>query len=305
MPSSGSQILASDFVTLQNKAESLLGSGSTTRGYGQTVQSADVFTGNQITKAQWDALRYDIINIRYHQTGIVPTVQEVQSGDLIGYGASYPIVSYDTLLETAITNKFVIAASQSVVSSISSATTSATWTNLAQCELTATFASSDLARYFFNSGGKINVISSITGGSPTSQVNAWKNILNTSGSRSFGSDTDPSINFYTLTNSYQTYYQINLSTPYSSNNYRLQARCNVVNNSSGTATTVYLRITLSDLYVDPAVAPHTPSTVLPIDQVDGTLTISVSELKASGTMVPSGTFAITSPSYSLSSITTT
>ena len=64
----------------------------------------------------------------------------------------------------------------------------------------------------------------------------------------------------------------------------------------------YLRITLTDPYVDPATSPDTPSTILPIDQVDGTLTISVSELKAAGNLQPSGTFSITSPTYSLSAI---
>lgn len=305
MASSGSQILAADFVALQDKAESLLGIGSTTRGYGQTVQSADVFIGNQISKAQWDALRYDIINIRYHQDGTVPTIQEVQTGDLIGYGANFPILNYDTLLNTAITNKFNVAASQSVISTINTATTSSTWTSLAECELTATFSTSNQARYFFNSGGKIRISSSITGGSSTAQVSAWKSILTSAGTKSFGADTDPIINYYTLTNNYQIFYQANLSTPYSANNYKLSAKTNVTNNSSGTATILYIKITLTDSYQDPAVPPHTPSTVLPIDQVDGTLNISVSELKASGTMVPSGTFTITSPSYSLSSISTT
>ena len=62
MADHGTQILAADFVTIQDKVQALLGTGAGNTGYGQTVLSADVFTGNQITKAQWDALRYDIIN---------------------------------------------------------------------------------------------------------------------------------------------------------------------------------------------------------------------------------------------------
>ena len=60
----GTDISAAQYVTIQNKAQSLVGTGSETRGYGQTVQSSDVFTGNAITKAQWDLIKLDIINIK-------------------------------------------------------------------------------------------------------------------------------------------------------------------------------------------------------------------------------------------------
>jgi len=105
------------------------------------------------------------------------------------------------------------------------------------------------------------------------------------------------VSYYTLTNTFQTYFQINASSPYSTNSITLDARTNVANNSTGTATQLFLRITLTDSYVDPF-----PATA-PGDSVDGTFTIAVSELKASGSLVPAGTFSITSPSYSLSSIT--
>lgn len=295
----GSNITAADFVTIQDKAQSLLGSGSATRGYGQTVQSADVFTGNQITKAQWDALRYDIINIRVHQDGILPNIVTVNSGDVIGYGAGSPNTNYDTLLEAAVANRFQIAGSQSVVTSRGSATYSSPWSSSAQFTLTLTFGSADQGRYFFNSGGKIRFTTTLSGGSGSSQYNAWVNFLNSIGTRSFGADTDPINNYYTLTNSYQTYYQGSLSTPYSANNYKLEARTNVPNNSTGTATILYLKVTLADDYTD--LYPAAP----PSDVVDGTLTIAVEELKAAGTLVPTGTFSITSPSYSLSSISAT
>lgn len=291
----GSQIAAADFVSIQDKAQSLLGAGAGTRGYGQTVQSADVFTGNTITKAQWDALRYDIINIRYHQDGVLPSIVEVNVGDPIVFGAGSPNNNYDTLLETAIANRFRLAGSQSVVSSVGTATYSSAWSTSAQFTLTVTFGTSDQARYFFNSGGKLRIATALSGGTPTAQVNSWVNFLNSVGTRSFGADTDPFVNYYTLTNSYQIYYQGSLTTPYSANNYRLEARTNVADNSNGTATILYLRVTLNDNYVDLGLPA-------PGDSVNGNLTITVDELKASGLMLPSGSFSITSPSYSLSSI---
>jgi hypothetical protein len=293
----GSNITAAGFVTIQNKAESLLGPGAATRGYNQTLLSSDVFTGNQITRAQWDLLKTDIINILYHQNGELPNIVTVNSGDVIIYGAGHPNTNYDTLLATAEANRFSVAASQSTVTSKGAATYTSAWSSSAQFTLTVTFGTADQGRYFFNSGGKIRLNTVISGGTGNSQHNAWVNFLNSVGIRSFGADTDPSINYYTLTNSFQTYYQSSLSTPYSANNYRLEARTNVSNNSTGTATILTLRVTLTDAYVPTGAAPA------PSDQVDGTMTISVEELKAAGTLFPSGSFSITSPVYSLSVIT--
>ena len=290
----GTNIAAAQYVTIQNKAQSLIGTGSETRGYGQTVQSSDVFTGNAITKAQWDLIKFDIINIKFHQDGVLPGVVTVNVGDPINFGASSPNSNYDSILETAIANRFQIAGSQSVVNSTASQTYTTPWSTSLTATLTCTFSTADQARYFFNSGGKVRFTTTLSGGSSTAQINAWVNFLASVGTQSFGADTGV-VNYYNLTNSFQTYYQSSLSSPYSANNYRLEARTDVSNNSTGTATQLFLRMTLTDSYVDPG-APA------PGDLVNGTLTIAASELKASGLLQPSGTFAITSPSYSLSVI---
>ncbi len=295
MAAIGTNILASDYVAIQDTAQLLLGTGSATRGYGQTVQSSDVFTGNAITKAQWDALRFDIINLLFHQDGVLPNAVVVAVGDPINYGAGAPNTNYATLLQTADVNKFKINASQSVVSAKASGTYTTAWSNSVTATLTLTFSSSDQARYFFNSGGKIRFTTTLTGGSGSQQYNSWVNVLNSIGTRSFGADTDAIVNYYTLTNSFQTYFLQTTSYPYSSNTFRLEARTNVANNNTGTATQLFLRLTLTDPYVD--LGPPAPG-----DSVNGTLTISVSELKAAGNLQPSGTFSITGPSYSLSAI---
>jgi len=292
----GSDITAAGFKAIQDKAESLLGIGSGNRGYGQTVQSTDYAVGTRIEKAQWDLLRFDIINIRTHQDGFPPPIVTVNVGDVISFGASSPNTNYNTLIDTAIANRFNIGPGRSIVSSIATRNYSSGWTTQAQCTITATFSNSNQARYFFNSGGKLRISSIRTGGAPTQQNNAWTNFLNSVGIREFGAATDPFINFYTLTNSYQIFYQSSMTTAYSANNYRLEARCNVSNNSSGTATVVEIRVSLNDTYID--IDPTPPG-----DLVDGSLTITFEELKATGSLVPSGTFTITSPSYSVSNIT--
>jgi hypothetical protein len=297
----GTNVFAAQYVAIQNKAESMIGTGAGTLGYGQTVQSSDVFSGNTITKAQWDLIKYDIINIKLHQDGTLPPVVNVNFGDPIGYGASSPNTNYDILLDDAIAKRFLIAGSQSVVAAKASQTYSTPWSTQAQATLTVTFGDANQGRYFFNSGGKVRFTASLVGAVITPQITAWVNFLSSVGTQSFGADTDPAINYYTLTNSYQTYFQSFLSSSYSANSYKLEARTNVSNNSTGTATVLELRISLLDSYVDPDVAFGV--SFPPADVVNGTLSIAVSELKASGQLQPSGTFSITSPSYSLSSIT--
>jgi hypothetical protein len=290
----GTNILAAQYVTIQDKAQSLIGTGSGTRGYGQTVQSSDVVTGNTITKAQWDLIKFDIINIKLHQDGVLPGVVNVNVGDPINFGASAPNTNYNTILEQAIANRFQIAGSQSVVNSADSQTYTTPWSTSLTATLTCTFSTADQARYFFNSGGKVRFVTTLSGGSSTAQINAWVNLLASVGTQSFGADTGI-VNYYTLTNSFQIYYQNSLSSPYSANNYRLEARTDVADNSTGTATQLFLRVTLTDSYVDPG-APA------PGDLVNGTLTMAASELKASGLLQPTGTFTVASPSYSLSVI---
>jgi hypothetical protein len=223
----------------------------------------------------------------------------VTTGDVIGYGASAPNNNYATLLATADSNRFQINASQAVITVVDSKIRSTSWSTLCEATLTATFASADQARYFFNSGSKMRFTTTLTGGTPTQQYNAWVNFLNSVATRSFGADTDPTVNYYTLTNAYQIYFQSSPSSPYSANTFKLEAKTNVANNSAGTATQLFLKVTLADNYVDPGPEPSPP----PGDLVDGTLTIAVDELKASGSLLPSGTFTITSPTYSLSAIT--
>jgi hypothetical protein len=292
----GTEITAASFKTIQDKAQRLLGTGDGSRGYGQTVQSTDYAVGTRIEKAQWDLLRYDIINIRTHQDGSPPPIVAANVGDVIAYGAAYPNTNYDTLLEQAIANRFNIGPGRSILTAIDTKTYTSSWSTQAQCTITLTFSNANEARYFFNSGGKVRIVTTRTGGTVSPQNNAWTNLLNSVGLREFGAATDPFVNFYTLTNVYQIYYQNSATTPYSANNYRLEARCNVANNSNGTATVVELRVSINDSYVDTDPSP-------PSDLVNGTLTISFEELKATGSLVPSGTFTITSPSYSVSSIT--
>lgn len=285
-----------DFNTLRNKIIEVIGNGAGTYGYGQAIQSSQVFQGNIITKTQWDGLRFDLVNILIHQTGVTPTLIEVARGSVIGEDAGDPLQAYGRAIDTARINRFLLAAGQSTITAVSTKTYTSTWSSSASMTVQLTFGSADNARFFFNSGGKIRFTSTRTGGSSTAQNNAWSNILASAGVVEFGADSE-TLDFYTLTNSYQTRFQSFLSTPYSANNYKIESLCNVANNSTGTATSITFRIVWSDTYIDafPGIPPE--------DIVDGTLSLSVEEVKASGVLQPAGSFSITSPSYTVSNIT--
>jgi len=289
------RISALDYNAIQSKISSILGTGSGTRGYGQTVSSAPVLAGNIITTAQWQNVRYDLLNIKLHQDGVLPQAAEVRRGDVIGFGAGYPNTNFDSLAESALLNRFNVGTGQSVITNKATASTSSAWSSRAQATLTINFGTADQGRYFFNSGGEIRISANRTGGSATQQNNAWTNLLSQVGIQRFSGAFPTLTNYYSLTNSYQTYFYLPYSTPYSANYVRLEALCNVPTNVNGTATSMTIRITLADDYVDggdPA----------PGDSVDGTVSITVDELKASGILQPAGTFTVTSPTYSLSSI---
>ena len=303
------RIAATDYNAIRNKIVGILGTGSGQQGYGQSISSAAVFAGNNITKNQWDLLRFDLLNAKIHQDGVLPPIVTVASGDFIGYGAGYPNTNYDTLAEQAILNRFNIGAGRSVLSLASMTGETApgvisrtgSWTTQSQCTLTVTFATANDARYFFNSGGKIRFTSSRTGGVTSAQNTQWTNLLSTTaGTINFGAQTPAIVNFYTLTTSYQQWYTVSASSPYAANFYRIEALCNCTDptNVNGTASVVTFRITWGDSYLD--VDPSPPG-----DLVDGTLSLTVEEFKASGSLIPTGSFTITSPSYSISAITAT
>ncbi len=317
-------IKEAEYNNIRNKLINVLNTGSADYGYGQSLNSSAVAAGNKVTINEWANLRYDIINAYTHIFGTAPSTVTVSEGGKIRYSAvDAPVTTYDTLVNTIVSNRFTVAGSQSAVNvpSLPSSTTwpnggAAYWTAGISCTINVYWANSNLARYFFNGGGQVRIATARSGGSTTAQCNAWTSILSTAGTQSFGGNnpntgTTPNdgTNWYRLTNSYQQYYTLSGSSPYGSNSYKLYARCNdVVSNSSGTAANASFLVQLIDNYVDPGnTGPQgtypgdSPST---IDAVDGTFTVSVSLLYPTGVFVPSGfgSWSVTLPTVSIGAV---
>ena len=295
----GSVIQDTDYNNIQTKVSGVLGTGSGNRGYGQLVQSSPVAEGQQVTAAQWAALRYDLFNCLVHQTGSTPSIVSVSAGNTIQFGTAHPNNSYDTLANTAVSNRFNIGSGRFSTTGLGSRSSGdIRWELEAILDITYTWSTSEQARHFFNSGGKIRVSSSLSGSTSTSQVNSWVSLLSSAGTQSFGGSTsgNTSVNWFGLTTSFQTWYTLQPSSSYTVNIYRLQAKCNVSNNSSGTATQLIIRVWLRDDYDDPA--GQEPS-YAPQDGVSGILTAESDQVKASGPLQPApgaGNFTVYGPS---------
>ena len=389
MPSTENSIITvADYERIRNIVVNILGPGSGSQGYGQTVNSLTKSSNQIISQSDWDRLRFDLLNVRVHQTGAAFTAttnssnsadrrklqfssastsflvlgmavfgtgsghpltaprfitaiqisgtnriitlneetnSEILSGTAINFGpgsvsdfnegalvSASKINSYETLGNTSFNDRFLVANGQfvteagtSVSRSWNSQTTPRFWSQEISCEVTLTFSNANQARFFFNSGGEVRIASSRVAGRSDSQNNAWTNLLNTAAVQIFGGQA-PSAgftpmngqNFYRLTSSYQTYYTISSSAPYAANTYQLQAKCDVSNNSSGTARIVTLRVRFIGGYVDPG--PLGPP--FTNDEIDGTFTVTASEKRALGKLLPIGDFVISRPAYSISSI---
>lgn len=309
-------IKVTDYNNIRDKVISVMGTGSADYGYGQSLNSSAVGVSNRVTINEWTNLRYDLINAYVHQNGSTPSMVTVSDGGTIKFNATTaPVTAYDTLATSLVTNRFNIGSGQSGTSTPASPSSTtwpgpygSTWTTKIACTINVNWANANQARYFFNSGGRIRITSSRSGGSSTSQCTQWTSILSTAGMQDFGGNypstgISPSNggNWYRLTNAFQQYYSRSGSSPYGSNTYKLSAKVtDVANNSSGTAAASQFYVEFIDNYVDPG--PGGPP--FTVDAVDGTFTVSVSLFYATGVLVPAslGSFAVTQPTVSIGTI---
>jgi hypothetical protein len=305
----GTEIQDSDYNAIRKKIIAVMGNGGTnpltdqanaTFGYGQVLASSDVTAGQEITKDQWDALRFDILNARIHQDGATPSIITAARGQTIRFGVAHPNTAYSAQADIAISNRFDIGAGQFIIDNGTIQTRSTAWKNSISSTATVTFGSSDYARWFFNSGSKLRVYSARQGGAATAQNSAWSNLLNSVGVIELGAVTSP-ISYYSLTNVDQIL-KTQTSSAYSSNSFTVRVRSNVANNSNGGATQIIFSLLWIDGYTDPP--GGFPGQFLPEDGVDGNLSFVIEEQRATGILQPSGigAFSINRPTYSSTDI---
>ncbi len=184
MAGQGNKIVATDYNAIQAKAALVLGSGSGNYGYGQTVLSSSVGVNSKISVTQWNNLRTDLLRARQHQTGTdlssqltVPTTSvTVTEADR----AAYMQMADDATTNRLVTPPTTPIQQASVGNLVSTQTRTTSWNGVVQQTITVNFADGNAARYFFNSGGRMQFRSSLTGGSssPGGKDDSWATLLN-------------------------------------------------------------------------------------------------------------------------------
>lgn len=295
MAGSGTTALASDVGTPYSTGVNVMGTGSVSRGYGQTTFGTTKNVGDTIGANDFNNIRYDLLNASAHQNGTAAALS--LAGNVTGGTINTTDPSaFGTYQATVDSDRFNCHSTRKTTASAGSANRTSAWSSTVSATYTLNFNSANEARYFWNGGGRIRIASSRTGGAASSQNTSWSNLLSSAGTQEFGG-----IAVYGWGTSGTSLYSVSSSAPYASNTYSIAARTNV-SNASGGASVFYFDIVWSDPYSDPS--PGNPPA--PEDVVDGTLSYSVEITYPTGghSLTPSGTWTSYSySSYSAGSIT--
>lgn len=302
----GDSITAAQYNGLQSRINTIMGTGSGTNGYGQTLASSQVSAGDVITAADFDNLRTDLNKANNHQSGSNAAIGNIAVGQIIGADASGTSLGalnvttegfndYDVAVGVIETNKLLLDSGNSSVESAKTSQRTSAWGGggggTVDHQFTVTFSSANARRHFFNSGGEIRFSASRTGGSG-SKNNDWTTLLSNMGTikmnytqtTSTGSGSGSSIGSNDLTGSYQTIFSKSGSGVYAENLYRIRAR-----QDSSSVLRFDIDFQDNDLGDDQGGAGSTG----PVDEnVTGTLTSTIQQLRATGSNV-----SVVSPTY--------
>jgi hypothetical protein len=152
-----------NIANVSSQLNTILGSGKGNAGYGQAAVTNVTAVADTVTATQWTTLVNGVNKVRKHQSGAGFTNLSTYTAATI-VNASNDIASN---ISTAYSNRLIFAANGTTTtgSTFSPNFTAPNDTNPATFNITrtATFASADQARYFFNAGGKLNfVVSGVT-----------------------------------------------------------------------------------------------------------------------------------------------
>jgi len=296
MAGQGTRILASDYNAIQSVAASVLGAGSGTTGYGQLVSSSQVAVGDKIKATDWQKLKADMVCCRQHQTG------QNESGNLTDVTTTTLVREYDraayyNFAQLILAQKLTADGTQMTSTTLKSDQRTTPWNGTITHSVTIAFPSAAAARYYFNSGGQLQITGSLTAipvDGSQQKGNDWATILSGMGTVAFGVNgtTAPSgtaaggIGYTSLnTSNQQIYTKATASPTYSPNAITIYA------NIDGTGTVITLTIQFADLSTTANTTTYGPYGPYGIDEnVEGTLTSTVTAYYATG-----GNVSMTTP----------
>ena len=243
---------AARYNIIQSTVANVLSTGSGDSGYGQALQSSQVAQNQLIEDDHMNTLRLDIRKAYLHQNNSYPTLTVVSTADTVTDNTlNNSYATFETLATNINTNRNTISASRLTTgSTASSYVRTTTWNATRVGNFTVTFASTNAARHFFNSGGAVQIDMSVTAG--TVKNDDWNTMFitnmgtltfaNLASSRSgAGGTLTSSVAYTTLTTSYQTVYSSVGGGVYTASNFNIQVRFTDIS-----SLVIEFQITLND-----------------------------------------------------------
>lgn len=257
-------------ANVSGQLNSILGAGYGNAGYGQTaVANVTALGADLVTATQWTTLVNNINKVRKHQSGAgFANLSTYVTGTVIN-----ATTDINSNLTTGYTNRINYQAEGTTLtgSTFSPNFTAPNDTNSATFAFsrTATFASADQARYFFNAGGQINfVIIGVTNGGGTNRGVSLANLAATnfsgirvraannggrSGSGGTLSSSDTALGYYKATTANASAALItSTSSSYTSDTCNVSIKTNGTQGSNGDNGTT---LTVSMVLVSAAQSP--------------------------------------------------
>jgi hypothetical protein len=239
----GDLITAARYNNAQARVAAIMGVGSTTEGYGQTLNSSQVSTALTVTAAQVNALYADLVAGTIHQTGSTPTtIAEIVVGNSIADatsdnpdGTKKGFQDYEDLITIfeADPARFAVAASQTTNGTGVTSTRTAAWNTDIAHVVRVDFTTADARRNYFNAGGTIKFEATLASAGDA-KSNDWASMLSNMGTiamgytatTSTGTGTVTSIGNFDLTSSNQVLFRKPGTGVYSANDYYVYAKAN-------------------------------------------------------------------------------
>lgn len=131
-----------------NTLNATWGVGTGAAGYGQTEITAVSVGDTVVAAGKWNSLVSNTASAATHQGSSITSITAPVAGSTITHFSALP-----TNLTTIYTNRLNAAAQGSTTAN--TVTFGSTWSALLTVTHTASFANSNAARYFFNSGGQL------------------------------------------------------------------------------------------------------------------------------------------------------
>ena len=174
----GSSINETHYTTLRSGINTVMGtpsgSGNGSAGYNVGITAPSVSVGSTITASQWNSLRGDIRKASAHQINSAVALTTVDTDT----GITAAIHNeFETALATVTSNRFTLATAQSTLSTARTANKN-NWNGTQQHDVQLTWANANAFKAFWNAGGTVKVVSSLSYTGSEAKTLDWKSLVN-------------------------------------------------------------------------------------------------------------------------------